>query len=85
MCCNIYVTGETLLGEQKDTYTELVEWLCASTGLSKVHWTRTDDLGGSITGTYTLNSPNHPSPPLAWTGYPLESSASPTHSHGAIP
>jgi hypothetical protein len=36
MCRNIYVTGEMLLGEEKDTDTELVEWLCASTGLSKV-------------------------------------------------
>jgi hypothetical protein len=25
MCCNICVTGETLLGEEKDTDTELVE------------------------------------------------------------
>jgi hypothetical protein len=46
--------GETLLGKEKDTYTELVEWLCASTGLPKVHWTRTtvggpNDLGGSAT------------------------------------
>jgi hypothetical protein len=54
MCCNICLTGETLLGEEKDTYTELVEWLCASTGLSKVRWTRTtvggpNDLGGSVT------------------------------------
>jgi hypothetical protein len=54
MCCNICVTGETLLGEEKDTDTELVEWLCASTGLSKVRWTRTtvggpNNLGGSVT------------------------------------
>jgi hypothetical protein len=51
MCCNICVTGETLLGEEKDTDTELVKRLCASTRLSKVHWTRTtvggpNDLGG---------------------------------------
>jgi hypothetical protein len=51
---NICVTGETLLGKEKDTNTELVEWLCASTGLPKVHWTRTtvggpNDLGGSVT------------------------------------
>jgi hypothetical protein len=25
MCCNIYVTAETLLGEEKDTDTVLVE------------------------------------------------------------
>jgi hypothetical protein len=54
MCCNICVTGETLLGKEKDTDTELVEWLCASTGLSKVRWTRTaiggpHDLWGSVT------------------------------------
>jgi signal transduction protein with GAF and PtsI domain len=54
MCCNIYVTGETLLGMEKDTDTELVKWLCASKGLPKVHWTRTtvgvpNDLGGSVT------------------------------------
>jgi hypothetical protein len=54
MCCNISVTGETLLGKEKDTDTKLVEWLCASTGLSKVRWTRTtvggpNDLGGFVT------------------------------------
>jgi hypothetical protein len=54
MCCNICVTGETLLGKEKDTDTKLVEWLCASTGLPKVHWKRTtvggpNDLGGSVT------------------------------------
>jgi hypothetical protein len=48
--------GETLLGEKKDTDPEFVEWLCASTGLSKVCWTRTtvggpNDLGGSIAKT----------------------------------
>jgi hypothetical protein len=48
------VTGETLLGKEKDTYTELVKWLCALIGLSKVHWTMTtiggpNDLGGSVT------------------------------------
>jgi hypothetical protein len=46
--------GETLLGNVKDTDTELVESLCASTGLSKVRWTRTtvggpNDLEGSVT------------------------------------
>jgi hypothetical protein len=46
--------GETLLGEENDTDTELVERLCASTGLSKIRWTRTtvggpNDLGGSVT------------------------------------
>jgi hypothetical protein len=54
MCCNIYVTGETLLGKVKDTDTELVKRLDASTGLSEVRWTRTtvggpSDLGGSAT------------------------------------
>jgi hypothetical protein len=54
MCCNICVTGETLLGKVKNTDTELVEWSGASTGLSEVHWTRTivggpNDLGGSVT------------------------------------
>jgi hypothetical protein len=54
MCCNICVTGETLLGEEKYTDTELVELLCASTGVSKVRWIRTtvggpNDLGGSVT------------------------------------
>jgi hypothetical protein len=54
MSCNICVTGETLLDEEKDIDTKLVELLCASTGLSKVHWTRTtvggpNDLGGSVT------------------------------------
>jgi hypothetical protein len=48
------MTGETLLGEEKDADTELVESLCASTGLSNVRWTRTtvggpNDLGGSVT------------------------------------
>jgi hypothetical protein len=47
--------GWNALGRgNKDTDTELVEWLCASTGLSKVRWTRTtvggpNNLGGSIT------------------------------------
>jgi hypothetical protein len=54
MCCNICMTGETLLGKLKDTDTELVKWLDASTGLSEVRWTRTtiggpNDLGGSVT------------------------------------
>jgi hypothetical protein len=48
------VTGETLLGKVKDTDTELVKRLDASTGLSEVRWTRTtvggpSDLGGSAT------------------------------------
>jgi hypothetical protein len=48
------VTGETLLGKVKDTDTELVKWLDASTGLSEVRWTKTNvgrpnDLGGSVT------------------------------------
>jgi hypothetical protein len=54
MCCNIYETGETLLGNVRNTDTELIKWSGASTGLSKVCWTRTtvggpNDLGGSIT------------------------------------
>jgi hypothetical protein len=54
MCCNICVTGETLLGKVKDTVTELVKWSGASIGLSEAHWTRTtvggpNDLGGSVT------------------------------------
>jgi hypothetical protein len=54
MCCNICETGETLLGKVRNTNTELVKWSGASTGLSKVHWTRTtlggpNDLGGSVT------------------------------------
>jgi hypothetical protein len=54
MCCNICVTGETLLGKENDTDTKLFEWLGASTGLPKVHWTRTtvggpNDLGGFVT------------------------------------
>jgi hypothetical protein len=54
MCCNICVTGETLLGKVRNTDTELVNWSGASTGLSEVYWTRTtvggpNDLGGSVT------------------------------------
>jgi hypothetical protein len=54
MCCNICVTGETLLGKVRNTDTELVKWSGASTGLSEVCWTRTtvggpNDLGGSVT------------------------------------
>jgi hypothetical protein len=54
MCCNICVTGETLLGKVKVTDTELVKWSGASTGLSEVPWTRKtvggpNDLGGSVT------------------------------------
>jgi hypothetical protein len=42
------------LGKENDTDTELIEWLCASTRLPKIHWTRTtvggpNDLGGSVT------------------------------------
>jgi hypothetical protein len=51
------MTGETLLGEEENTDTELVESLCGSTGLSKVRRTRTtvggpNDLGGSVTGSH---------------------------------
>jgi hypothetical protein len=52
MWCNICVTGEALFGEMMRI--KLVEWLCASTGLSKVLRTRTtvggpNTLGGSAT------------------------------------
>jgi hypothetical protein len=61
MCCNIYVTGVTLLGKVKDTDTELVKLSGASTGLSEVHWTRTtiggpNDLVGSVTDTRFVHS-----------------------------
>jgi hypothetical protein len=36
MCCNICVTGETLLGKVMNTDTELVKWLGAPVGLSEV-------------------------------------------------
>jgi hypothetical protein len=54
MCCNICVTGETLLGNVKNTDTELVKWSGAPAGLSEVRWTRTtvggpNDLGGFVT------------------------------------
>jgi hypothetical protein len=54
MCCNICMTGETLLGKVKNTDIELVKWPGAPAGLSEVHWTRTivggpNDLGGSVT------------------------------------
>jgi hypothetical protein len=54
MCCNICKTGETLLGKVRNTDSELVKWSGASTGLSKVCWTRTtvggpNDLGGYVT------------------------------------
>jgi hypothetical protein len=54
MCCNICVTGETLLGKVNNADTELVKRSGASTGLSEVRWMRTtvggpNDLGGSVT------------------------------------
>jgi hypothetical protein len=54
MCCNICMTGETFLGQVKNSDTKLVKWSSASTGLSEVHWTRTtvggpNNLGGSVT------------------------------------
>jgi hypothetical protein len=54
MCCNVCMTGETLLGKVKNTYTELVKWSGAPAGLSEVRWTTTtvggpNDLGGSVT------------------------------------
>jgi hypothetical protein len=54
MCCNICVTGETLLGNLKNTDTELVKCSGAPAGLSEVRWTRTivggpNNLGGSVT------------------------------------
>jgi hypothetical protein len=47
------VTGETLLGEEIRMQISNLS-LCASTGLSKVHWTRTivggpNNWGGSVT------------------------------------
>jgi hypothetical protein len=59
MCCNICVTGETLLGKVKNTDTEFVKWSGAPAGLSEVRWTRTtvggpNYLGGSVT---TVPSP----------------------------
>jgi hypothetical protein len=56
MCCNICVMGETLLGNVKNSDTELVKWSGASTGLSEVCWTRTtvggpNNLGGCVTTT----------------------------------
>jgi hypothetical protein len=57
MCCNISEMGETLLGKVRNIDTELVKWSGASTGLSKVCWTRItvgepNDLGGSVTKTF---------------------------------
>jgi hypothetical protein len=54
MDCNVYVTGETLLGKVRNSDTELVKWSGAPVGLSEVRWTRTtaggpNDLGGSVT------------------------------------
>jgi hypothetical protein len=54
MCCNICVTGETLLGKVKNIDTELVLCSEAPAGLSEVRWTRTtvggpNDFGSSIT------------------------------------
>ena len=48
------MTGEMLLGKVKNTDTELVKWLGAPAGLSKVRWTRTtvggpNDMGGFVT------------------------------------
>jgi hypothetical protein len=64
MCCNICVTGETLLGKVKNSDTELVKLLGASTGLSEVRWTRTtvggpNDLRGSVTKIMHLQSCIH--------------------------
>jgi hypothetical protein len=62
MCCNICVTGETLLGKVKNSDTELVKWSDAPAGLFEVRWTRTtvggpNDLGGSVTRGVVLASP----------------------------
>jgi hypothetical protein len=48
------VTGETLLGKERNSDTKLVKWSGAAAGLSEVCWTRTtvggpNDLGGSGT------------------------------------
>jgi hypothetical protein len=91
MCCNICVTGETLLGKEKDTYTKLVEWLCASTELSKVRWTRTtvggpNDLGGSITPFKTgwSNGKLESLQNLTWDVKSLVSLSMPGHSTGVF-
>jgi hypothetical protein len=53
MWCNICVMGKTLLGDvRKIQRTELVKWLCASTGLSEVLRTRT-----TVSGPNTLGVP----------------------------
>jgi hypothetical protein len=64
MCCNICVTGETLLGKVKNTDTELVKWSGAPAGLFEVRWTRTtvggpNDLGGSVTTTTLSRWPEY--------------------------
>jgi hypothetical protein len=61
MCCNICVTGETLLSKARNTDTELIKWLEASKGLPEVRWTRTtvggpNNLGGSVTKRHMLGS-----------------------------
>jgi hypothetical protein len=37
MCCNICVTGETLLGKVKDIDTELVKWLASTAGQGQLY------------------------------------------------
>jgi hypothetical protein len=79
MCCNICVTGETLLGNVKNTDTELVKWSGAPAGLSEVRWTRTtvggpNDLGGSVT-------PATSTPPRARTQAQSTHTLSPDPTH----
>jgi hypothetical protein len=69
MCCNICVTGETLLGKVRNSNTELVKWSSAPAGLSEVRWTRTtiggpNDLEGSVTPVRFAPPPpsDHPTP-----------------------
>jgi hypothetical protein len=54
MCCNICVTGETLLGEEMRIQIPNLSSDYVHLGLSKVRWTRTtvggpNNLGGSVT------------------------------------
>jgi hypothetical protein len=67
MWCNVCVMGEALLGEMmRIQKTELVKWLCASTGLSEVLRTKTvvggpNILGGSVTSGVTSDGSSDPS------------------------
>jgi hypothetical protein len=55
------MTGETLLGKERNPDIELNKWSGAPTGLSEVRWTRTtvggpNDLGGSVTARNSIKS-----------------------------